>query len=352
MMREKIPEKKKKKIWIVLMAVCAIVIISGGVLVYEGFQQKQAIAAVLDEASDEETVEDVEADYVGEENDFGTVSWNGKKYTYNDHLSNYLFLGIDNREMTDTTMGHRDAGQSDAIFLLSWDRVEGDMTLISIPRDTMTDIEYFNQDGSSLGTTKSHLNLAYAYGDGKHESARLSVQAVSYLFYGLPIQGYCAMNMDVFPILTESIGGLEVIVPNDSLKKRDPDYYEGAVIELGADNTELFVRYRDTGVTQSALMRLERQQVFLEAYAEKVKKLASEDAGIITEIYSSLQPYMITNIGNDQFMKLSESFIRGAGIMQWTVPGEGVEGNQYDEYYVDDKALYGKIIETFYEEKE
>lgn len=314
-------------------------------------QETQETAADEPVTTEEESAEE-ENVYGTDFSGAGTISWNGKSYRYNDHLSNFLFLGIDNREPVETEMGSREAGQSDAIYLLSWDRMTGDMTLISIPRDTITTIEVFGKDGSSLGTTKNHLNLAYAYGDGKHESAKLSVEAVSNLLFGISIQGYCAANMDAFPVLTESIGGLDVVVPNSSLEEKDPDYYEGATVTLNADNTEFFVRYRDITISQSALTRMERQQAFMEAYGEKVKELAAKDAGIITEIYSSLQPYLVTNIGMDQFMKLAESYVGGAEISRWTVPGEAVEGNQYDEFYVDDEALYEKMIETFYEEVE
>ena len=97
----------------------------------------------------------------------GTITYEGKDYEYNDHLSNFLFMGIDKRELVETTKGQADAGQADAIFLISWDRVEHKMSMVSIPRDTMTEIEVFDQNGDSLGKTKDHINLAYAYGDGK-----------------------------------------------------------------------------------------------------------------------------------------------------------------------------------------
>ena len=54
----------------------------------------------------------------------GEIVWNGNSYTYNEHLSNFLFLGIDNREKEAASVGHADAGQADALYLLSWDRVE------------------------------------------------------------------------------------------------------------------------------------------------------------------------------------------------------------------------------------
>lgn len=36
---------------------------------------------------------------------------------------------------------------------------------------------------------------------------------------------------------------------------------------------------------------------------------------------------------------------------RWTIPGEGIQGKEYDEYVVDDDALYEKTVETFYVEK-
>ena len=61
---------------------------------------------------------------------------------------------------------------------------------------------------------------------------------------------------------------------------------------------------------------------------------------------------MVTSMGNDQFVKLMESAAEGDVQEGWTVPGEGVEGKSYDEYHVDDDALYEKMIETFYKEAE
>lgn len=37
-------------------------------------------------------------------------------------------------------------------------------------------------------------------------------------------------------------------------------------------------------------------------------------------------------------------------VETWTVPGESVSTETFDEYHADDEALYEKIIESFYEE--
>lgn len=349
MMREKIPEKKKKKIWIVPAIAGIAVVLAGVFLTCQGIQKKQMVEESIS-GTEEHSIDDSE--YDTDETISGTVAWDGKIYKYNDHISNFLFLGIDNRELVDTEIGQADAGQSDAIFLLAWDRTEKSLTLIFIPRDTMTEYDFYSTGGQEPEKVKYHLNLAYAYGDGKHESCKNTLKAVSNLFYGLNIQGYCALSMDGLSVLMGEMDGLTVTIPNDSLESKYPEYKEGTELTLNEDNVEAFVRFRDITVSQSALMRMERQEVFLKAYMEQAEKKFQQDAGFVTRLYSAIGPYMVTNMGNDQFVKLMESAVSGGELSKWTVPGEGVEGEVYDEYYVDDDALYEKIIETFYVEVE
>ena len=127
--------------------------------------------------------------------DQNTVEYEGSTYTYNDHLSNYLFMGIDSSEEVSNMESQMDAGQADSIFIVSLDRAEETIQVLSIPRDTITEIEVFNPSGTSLGMTDNHINLQYAYGDGKEESCELMKTAVSNLLRGLPIQGYYSMNI-------------------------------------------------------------------------------------------------------------------------------------------------------------
>ena len=198
------------------------------------------------------------------------ITYKGKTYTYNDHLSNFLFMGIDTRgevenQETDNT------GQADAIFLVSMDRVTEQIHVISIPRDTITEIEVFTVGGKSLGKMENHINLQFAQGDGKRESCELMEDAVSDLFGGIHIQSYCAVNMDAIPVMTEIAGNVEVTVPDNSLAEVNPEFTEGAEVVLTKDNVEQFVRYRDIDQTQSALVRQNRQKSFLQAYMKKAQ---------------------------------------------------------------------------------
>ena len=327
--------KRRGRFAAVIIAGVAVLAVAG--LGYVGIQKKKAAEAASAKAT-------------AEAEDSNTVTWQGKTYKYNQNLSNYLLLGVDKRTPAETRVGKADAGQADALFLLSLNRKTKEMTLISIPRDTMTDVESFDLEGKSLGKSKDHISLSYGYGDGGAESCKLTQEAVSNLFYGLPIQGYLAMNLDGIPELAKSVGGLTVTVPNNSLEYKYPEFAEGAEVTLTEENTETFVRSRDVDESQSAIYRMERQKTFLDAFSKKAKECYEQNAKFAANLFVAIKPYTVTNISEDRLMKLFQTADEGDGYTEWTVPGEGTQGLSYDEYHVDDDALYAKIMETFYQE--
>jgi len=265
--------------------------------------------------------------------------------TYNDHLSNFLFLGIDGEGTVDSIDSMWDNGSSDTIILVSYDRAEETMRELVIPRDTMTEIETFNPMGRSLGFSTDHLNIQYAYGDGRMRSCEITKSAVSKLLGGsIPIQGYCSLRMDGIPLLADVLGGIEVIVPDDVMSDEEEHYSKGDVITLTSETAERFLRFRDTSVTQSAIDRQARQRAFMEGFMKKAKEAGEKDSSLVTKFYDTLKPYMVTNMGNDQFAKLLAAENLGSDML----PGEGVEGAMHDEFYVDQQAMQELLIEMFY----
>ena len=100
-------------------------------------------------------------------------------YTHLSYVKAILCMGVDRAgEMTEkTTSGF--GGQSDGIFLIAQDTVRNTIKILMIPRDTMTDITLTDLSGNVLGKDMQHLNLAYAYGDGREKSCEYMVEAVS-----------------------------------------------------------------------------------------------------------------------------------------------------------------------------
>ena len=277
------------------------------------------------------------------------IVYDGKTYVYNDHLTNYLLLGVDTDGSIQEPKEPGSAGQSDSIFLISYDRVKETTVGLAIPRDTITQIEKFTPGGESLGFYSDHLNLQYAYGDGKRKSCELTSAAVSRLLSGLPIGGYAAINLDSIPRLTQLLGGVEVTVPDDSLSEKNPDFVKGNKVVLDETNTETFVRSRDRQIEQSAITRMNRQKVFLEAFASKLAQEQKKDASTVTTLFETMKTEMVTNMSNDQFVDIAVAE-RSGGIQ--TIPGETGHEEVYDVYRVDDAALYKMVLELFYTQTE
>lgn len=267
------------------------------------------------------------------------VSYQGKDYRYREALRNYLFLGIDSYSQEEG------AGQADAIFLLSWDTGNQTMQALKIPRDTMTEIEVFSHGGEFLGTTRDHINLQYAYGDGRGSSCRLMKEAVSNLLYQLPVDGCCALQMDGITVLNNAVGGTTVTISEEGLS----GFTAGSTVTLQGDQAEAFVRYRDIKENQSALQRMDRQQIFLDAWIARAKELAASDPGFAAKLYTQLEPYMVTDMSNDIFARLLAAGETGEESVQ-TLPGTPHTGEQFDEYQVDEAALYELILTMYYEE--
>ena len=336
--------RQKYKRFIPAVIIGGLLVTGIGVLIYLSEKDQEVVSEKIQVEESGGDGKD-QKNHISDAGKKQTVTYKGTEYQYNEYLSHYLFLGVDTREMQETSTGKADAGQADALFLVSLDRVTKEITVIAIPRDTMTEIEMFEQSGKSLGKTTDHISLSYAYGDGKDQSCRLTKEAVSNLFYQIPIEGYCAISMDGLPTLLETVGTVEVEISDISLQSVEPSWEAGSTVTLTPENIEMFVRYRDTKTGQSALDRLSRQQVFLEAWGAKMKEAYRADDSIVTTLYEKMQPYLVTNMGTDQFLKLAEGASAIAPVSM-TVPGEGKEGLDFDEYYVDETAFYEMILQN------
>lgn len=320
--------KRKQIVFLICVAVFLI-----GVILFFVFRDKE---------------ESYSSDYQ-ESNREDTFEYGGKEYRYNEHLSNYLFMGVDTREPITEYETREEAGRADTIFFLSYDRVKKTLKCISIPRDTIANVHMIAPDGTDLGTAKEHINMQYAFGDGKDESCRLMKEAVSDILYDVPIQGYCSLNMDGIAVAVDVLGGVEIVVPDNSLEAVNAEFVEGAKVTITKENAEQFIRYRDIDESQSAIVRMNRQKELMKAVSERAKEKSTESTDFIVEMYDSLKPYMVTNMGNDVLADLLEAkFDSETGVID--IPGEGIEGELYDEYHIDEEQLYELVLQMFYEE--
>lgn len=278
----------------------------------------------------------------------------GKAYRFNDEIITVLCMGIDQQteeiEQKEDVSG--ESGQADSIFLAVLNPTQKQLSVLAISRDTMTEIATYDAKGNYIGDSLNHLGLEYAFGDGKEKSCQYMVDAVSKLFYGIPINGYVAFNMETISQLNDAVGGVTVTVPegeniSDKLKS-------GETVTLNGDDAVSFVRYRDTSVEGSNNLRIARQKQYLINFFSGAVKAVQKDVSFPGKLYQDFSSEMVTSIGLDDAVYLvTEATEMSFGEDSLTVlQGETKTGDVYDEVYIDEDALYDLILKTFYTEVE
>ena len=291
---------------------------------------------------DGEKKEAVSAD----ETDYHTMTVDGKTYRYNTSRVNFLFVGVDGA-------AESMEGQADVIFLVSCDRASETMDIFSFSRDSMVPIKVFDAAGNALGWERQHLGLAYSYGDDPQQGCLLTADAVSECMNGIPIIYYTAANVSSITEFQNLVGELMVTVPGTDLSDLGEEYEQGKELTLDASNVEVFLRSRDTETAYSNSSRMERQQVYVEAYVAKLKQQLEENFQQTVEKILALSQKVATNVSLDEISPFSEMFLTYSFSEEnyHVVPGTNQKGMFHDEYIVDEEALQTLLLDTFYIEE-
>ena len=273
------------------------------------------------------------------------ISYNGQKYQHNDHIRTYLYMGIDKdgpvTEAEDSVSG----GQSDAMFLIVVDSEKKTISVLSINRNTMTDVDVYDKDGNFVETRELQICLQHGFGDGMRTSCQRSVDAVSNLLYGEPVSGYIAMNMDAMPMMNDSVGGVTVEVLDDlTSPSRNVSLHKGETVTLNGDEAYVYLRSRDINEFDSATERLNRQMQYIQAF---VKQAKSKNAATLVSAYDAITDYIVTNVDVPNLVNKLTTYEFDDSRM-YTIPGETQMGEQYEEYHVDEDALYQLMLDIFY----
>lgn len=280
----------------------------------------------------------------------GWVMHNGEIYQYNDDILTFLVMGIDSKTEVKEAADSVHGGQSDALLLVVMNPDNKTVKLININRNVMTDIDIYNYLGEFVTTTKAQLAIQHGYGDGMQLSCERTVKAVSNLFYGIPIHGYCAVNYVAIPTINDLAGGVTVTLLDD-FTFYDKSMVKGSTLKLNGKQAFKYVQYRDTTLFNSVAVRMERIQQYLMALIDALKKKMKADITIPAKLYEAISPYMVTNISLDEIIYLaSEALSYQIGIGQfYSLEGETKQGELYEEFYADEDYLYDLIITLFYE---
>ena len=279
------------------------------------------------------------------------IIYKGHKYKYNENVATILFSGIDKKTKEHNEEIFGTAGQADSIFVLALDTSTGSYKLMALSRDSMVDVNICDAAGNFKGTQKMQICLAHAYGDGAETSNLNLKRSISRLFFGIPVNAYMSVDLDIIPILNDDVGGVTVTVMED-LTSWNPIFRKGETITLWGTQAETYVRARDvTGDENQNNLRMERQKSYIDGFVDNAITLTRKDFSTPLMLYNDVADYSRTDIDATKISYLASVFLqRGFSSDEDLVkiPGKTVMGEKYAEYHVDTEAFFDIIIQAYY----
>lgn len=282
----------------------------------------------------------------------GWVRYDGKIYEYNEDILTFLVMGIDKEGKVKESKDAVSGGQADALFLVVANPDKKSIEVIAVNRDTMTEIQMYGYNENNQKVV-AQIAAQHGFGDGLEKSCELTRDAVSKLFYDLPIHGYVSINMGAISRLNDAIGGVNVTVLEDMTKVKK-SWSEGTDITLEGKDAYTYIRWRNMNEFESSRNRLARQKQYVGAFVNKAKEATKQDITLPITLYSELSKYMVTDIKAEEVAYLVSQLLdyefKADAI--YTLEGTTQMGEKHEEFYPDKDALKQLMIDVFYREVE
>lgn len=236
-------------------------------------------------------------------------------------------------------------GRTDAIMLVSYNSINNNINVISIPRDTKVSIPSYMWDVmvENFPVIKydnpnfKKINAIPNY--GKEQGIQFLQQYIENML-DIKIDYYAHFNLEGFRYIIDSVGGIEFDVPQ---KMRHPDPFiklDPGVQFLDGDKAEQLLRFR--GYPQGDLKRIEVQQQFMKVFFEKITSLDTILANP-SAYFTTLKKYVDTNVSLSDILKYIPEIktLSSENVKTYTLPVypetiSGVSFVKVDEENLDD----------------
>ncbi len=228
-------------------------------------------------------------------------------------------------------------GLSDVMLLIRFDPKSKQLNMLSIPRDTRTEIE-----GYGLRKINAANRLGGAY---------LSAKSVRNLL-GVDINGYVRINVLGVGKLIDALGGVTVNVPKD-LKYQDDSQHlyinlKAGEQHLNGDEALQLLRFRHD--SQADIGRIQRQQMVMQALIEQSLNPATLLRSPI--ILGTIKENIDTNLTLDSLLTLVNFGIRidRSNIQMLTLPGRVSSSQEFEaSYWLPDEEEMKVIMARYFD---
>ena len=285
------------------------------------------------------------------EEDGKLITYKGETYRYNESAVSLLFMGVDKSDIN-ADGGYGKNGQADSLFLAVMDTDNGAVKIIPLSRESMVDINLYDANGTFLGIEQRQLCLAYAYGADAAEGCENTIRSVGRMLYGMPINGYVAIDFDGVKALNKAVGGVEVSVLEDI-----EIYHEGAHHNLvKGQKTRLnditvlpYVQRRGNDVGAND-RRMQRQKQFLDEFIGVTAKNVKKNFTLLEKYYNAVKPYAVSDLSLSKITYLTGTYLVGGqpAVEYLSVTGESKLVGEHVAFYPDQESLYETVLTAFY----
>lgn len=295
----KTKRSKKKWIWII-GSILLVLLISGGAYAAHLYNKTTNVVEESRETTgrdnDRSALRDEEVDPV------------------EDNVS-VLFLGID----TSDERQYEEKSRTDAILVATFNKKEGTVKLLSIPRDTYTYVPSVGYD--------TKINHAHFHGGPK-----ASMEAVED-YLNIPMDYYVRMNFEAFIDVVDSLNGISYDVPfeideMDSKDKQNAIHLDPGYQKLDGEEALALVRTRKY---DSDVDRGKRQQDVIITISKKITSASS-----LFKL-GNLIDALGDNLKTDLYPSEMKSFLSYALNKNFDIEKVNLEG---DGDYMDDGLWY------------
>jgi len=225
-----------------------------------------------------------------------------------------LVLGVDERA--------DDAGRSDTMVVLAVNPELNSTKMVSIPRDTYTDII-----GKDI---KDKINHAYAFG-----GIEMAMDSVENLL-DIPIDYVVQVNMDSFKEIVDAVGGITV---NNTLDFKVGNYnFPKGEVSLDGEEALAFVRMRYED-PRGDFGRQDRQKQVIQAV---LREGASVNSLLnYKSIFGAIGNNVRTNMTFDEMVSVQSNYKAAAKTIDQLIikDGEGKKMNNIWYYIMNDAEL-------------
>ncbi|ATD55850.1 LCP family protein [Clostridium chauvoei] len=255
---------------------------------------------------------------------------------------NILVVGMDIGDAEN--LGNKTARRTDSIMVVNYNPSTKKMHIVSVPRDTMIEVDAYIDDGQYQRYWK--INAAYTLGG--EEELITHVQNL----LDIKVNYMVEVDYQAFRNLVDAVGGVDMYIEqnmfyDDTVQNLHIKFNAGETAHLDGQKAEEFFRWRKnndgTGLINGDIDRIKNQQKFIGKLVEKC--LTPSIVFKIPKIFKAINDNVDTNLTANRMVSLGLKVLRlkPDDIIMTSLKGD-FEEIYKQSYLVVDKSQNRELI--------